>query len=269
MSDFRTPHPDNIKALLKCRAHGIAVCICTGRNFHGIRDLVRQVPFDRFAVINNGAAIYDIETDTLRYRNRFARETAEQILAIGATYEGASLSVSTTNERHVLEHRLSDEARQRWQRLALIDPGFAEGVVLHDSIEELVDACEDDMQRITLGIDIFDVDKLQEVYARLSEITGVEITAGGVQQMEISPKDGTKAEALSVLADIYGAAPENVLALGDNFNDLHMLVWAGTSVAMGNADERLKAVATYVTDTNKNGGVAKAIERIVFGNTSA
>ena len=43
-----------------------------------------------------------------------------------------------------------------------------------------------------------------------------------------------------------------------------MLAWAGTGVAMGNADERLKAVADYVTDTNKNAGVAQAIYKIAL-----
>ena len=54
------------------------------------------------------------------------------------------------------------------------------------------------------------------------------------------------------------------MALGDNYNDLYMLAWAGTGVAMGNADQRLKDLADYVTDTNVNAGVAKAIYEIAL-----
>lgn len=258
MYDYRTPHPDNVRALMRCRERGIAVCLCTGRNFHGIRDLVATVPFDRYCVINNGTAIYDLETNSLRYRNRFSPEAAVDILTLCAGYEGVHLSAVTTYSRHILEDRLSSEKRARFMAL---EP---EDVFLHESVAPLVAASEDDMQRIILGLDIGDVDMLREVYERISAISEVEITSSGPSHMEISPKGGTKAEALTILADIYGAKPENVLAFGDNFNDLYMLMWAGTGVAMGNADERLKAVVDYVTETNTEGGVARAIERIVF-----
>ena len=105
----------------------------------------------------------------------------------------------------------------------------------------------------------------QEIYDRCNPITPVEVTSTETLYfVEITPEYGTKAEAISVLAGIYDCKPENVLALGDGFNDLHMLLWAGTGVAMGNADARLKAVADMTTDTNRNAGFAKAVERIVF-----
>lgn len=266
MVDFKTPHPQNVRILEKCKRHGIAFCICTGRNWRGIRDLVAAVPFDQFCVINNGAAIYDTKTHTLRYRNRFAPETAREIMDILSVYKNAHVGVSTTDSTHVVESRMEEGARRRWLARAKENPEWAGGFFMHDSVDELMEACKDDIQRITIGIDLIAPGKLEEVYKKLANIVDVEITSGMAGHMEISAKDGTKAEALSVLADIYGAKPENVLALGDNYNDMHMLLWAGTGVAMGNADDRLKGVADYVTDTNVNAGVAKAIERIVFHN---
>ena len=76
--------------------------------------------------------------------------------------------------------------------------------------------------------------------------------------------DGDKSQTLMVLANIYNVKPENVMAFGDSFNDMYMLAWAGTGVAMGNADQRLKDLADYVTDTNVNAGVAKAIYEIAL-----
>ena len=60
------------------------------------------------------------------------------------------------------------------------------------------------------------------------------------------------------------AKPENVMAFGDSYNDMHMLMWAGTGVAMGNADARLKSIADVVTDTNTNAGVAKAMYELAL-----
>ena len=84
---------------------------------------------------------------------------------------------------------------------------------------------------------------------KLAGVAEVEITASGPHSLEITHMDGDKSQTLMVLADIYNVKPENVMAFGGSFNDMYMLAWAGTGVAMGNADERLKAVADTVTDT--------------------
>ena len=74
--------------------------------------------------------------------------------------------------------------------------------------------------------------------------------------------DGDKSQTLMVLADIYNVKPENVMAFGDSFNDMYMLAWAGTGVAMGNAGRTLKGCGGHRHDTNKNAGVAQAIYNI-------
>jgi len=264
MRDFLTPHPDNVKIVEKCKKAGIAFCACTGRNWYNTRHIVSEVAFDRFFVINNGAAIFDRDAEELRYRNRIAPEEAHEILQILAGYENAHIDVSTTYGTHVLD-RMDENTRRVWQERAKSNPVWAGGTYLHKTVHELFEASRDDIQRFGFGIDILLPGVLVELHSKLSRVADVEITCGIPGHTEITAKGGTKAEALSVLADIYGAEPENILAIGDNYNDMHMLLWAGTGVAMGNADNRLKDVADYVTDTNDNAGVAKAVERIVFG----
>ena len=56
---------------------------------------------------------------------------------------------------------------------------------------------------------------------------------------------------------------KEVFGIGDNFNDVSMIRDAGIGVAMGNAPDEVKAIADFVTDTNVNGGVAKAIWRVL------
>lgn len=266
--DHTTPHPKNVQALIRCRRMGIAFCACTGRNRTGVLPILHKVPFDRYCVINNGAAIYDSESGSLCYRNRFDPQVAYQIIAACAENPNVQIDASTTDRTHVLEGRIQIERRLMWEQRVKADPQFANTFVLNKSVEEMVDACKDDMQRININLNILQAGVLADVYTKLSAITGVEITASRPGNMEITPKDGTKAEALGVLADIYNAEPQNVMAFGDNYNDIHMILWAGTGIAMGNADQRLKSIADYVTDTNENGGVAQAIERIVFSHSA-
>ena len=106
----------------------------------------------------------------------------------------------------------------------------------------------------------------ERVLEEISEFTEIEIVPAEEHTLEITHKDSNKSEGLMVLSDIYEIDPENIMAIGDSYNDAMMLAWAGTGVAMGNADERLKAVADYVTDVNTQAGMAKAVYQIALGN---
>jgi HAD superfamily hydrolase (TIGR01484 family) len=83
--------------------------------------------------------------------------------------------------------------------------------------------------------------------------------------IDILPPDASKGIGLEKLAKIENLAPENVMVCGDNFNDLHMLEFAGTPVVMGNADRSLlEREEFYKTVSNEENGVAAAIERFIL-----
>ena len=77
--------------------------------------------------------------------------------------------------------------------------------------------------------------------------------------IEITQKDAQKGKALEHLCRYLGIYMEEVMAIGDNENDHSMLVRAGYPIAMGNANEEIKKIAKYVTASNDESGVAKAI----------
>jgi len=70
----------------------------------------------------------------------------------------------------------------------------------------------------------------------------------------------SKTVAMQLLMAQYGIQQQEVVAIGDNYNDQGMIEFAGMGVAMGNAPNNIKAIANHVTDTNNNDGVAKALE---------
>lgn len=73
-----------------------------------------------------------------------------------------------------------------------------------------------------------------------------------------------KGNGVSMLANYLGIKPEEVICVGDASNDVHMLEYAGLSVAMGNAFDDIKAIADYVTHTNEEDGVAHVIEKFIL-----
>jgi Cof subfamily protein (haloacid dehalogenase superfamily) len=74
----------------------------------------------------------------------------------------------------------------------------------------------------------------------------------------------SKAQALRCVAAELVVARENVMAIGDNANDVGMLQWAAFGVAVGNATDEVKAVAKLVTAANDEDGVAEAVEKIIL-----
>jgi Cof subfamily protein (haloacid dehalogenase superfamily) len=79
--------------------------------------------------------------------------------------------------------------------------------------------------------------------------------------MEIMDVNSSKARALEALAESFGIKREEVIALGDGFNDIPMLEWAGLGIAMENACDRVKAAADEITASNEEDGVALVLEK--------
>jgi hydroxymethylpyrimidine pyrophosphatase-like HAD family hydrolase len=80
----------------------------------------------------------------------------------------------------------------------------------------------------------------------------------------MDPK-GSKSNAVRFLIERMKLDRTEIIAMGDNYNDREMIQFAGMGVAMGNAPDEIKAAADYVTDTNNNDGVRKALEYLIPG----
>lgn len=81
---------------------------------------------------------------------------------------------------------------------------------------------------------------------------------------EIGSPNAKKSKGVEFLANQWGIKKEEILAIGDQDNDIELLKAGGIAVAMGNATPELKACANYITDTVENDGFVKAIEKFVF-----
>ena len=79
--------------------------------------------------------------------------------------------------------------------------------------------------------------------------------------LEVMDKAGSKSNAVKFVSERMKLEPSEIIAMGDNYNDIEMIRFAGMGVAMGNAPDDIKALAKYVTDTNNDDGVRKALEK--------
>lgn len=84
--------------------------------------------------------------------------------------------------------------------------------------------------------------------------------------LEFLNKDSNKGAGVAQLASLLGLEPDEVICVGDADNDRHMLQYAGLGVAMGNADDEIKALADHVTASNAEDGVALVIEQFILAD---
>lgn len=82
--------------------------------------------------------------------------------------------------------------------------------------------------------------------------------------LEIMPTNASKTSAINVLQKKFNVEKSEIIAMGDNYNDIDMLEYAGIGIAMGNAPEDVKKHANDITSTNNEDGVAEAIKKYVI-----
>jgi len=127
------------------------------------------------------------------------------------------------------------------------------------------------LDEIALANDIFKIfvytpraAKKQAFKAFLEAIPNITVTSSYDDNVEVMASNGNKGTGLAQIAQYYQIPIENTVAIGDNFNDVQMLEVAGLSVAMGNAEEKVKEICDVTTLTNDEDGVAHAIREYVL-----
>lgn len=112
-----------------------------------------------------------------------------------------------------------------------------------------------------------DMKEREQAWQELKQFDSLELVGSLKYNIEINAAGVNKGKGLLELGGILGISREEIMAFGDGDNDIAMLREVGFGVAMENADEEVKAVADYVTGSNDEDGVAKAIARFVLGET--
>jgi Cof subfamily protein (haloacid dehalogenase superfamily) len=105
---------------------------------------------------------------------------------------------------------------------------------------------------------------IEQLKSELMTIEELEIVNSGCRNIEITRRGVSKGRAVVMLAGLYGIKREEVMAIGDSLNDLSMIEYAGLGVAMGNAAEEVKQKADFITASNDEDGVSKAINKFIL-----
>ncbi len=238
------------KYLLKrASSEGIHVVISTGRGFASAFYYASMIDENLPLISGNGARLTFGKSGDKILHSTVSREISQEI-ATHFDMMKWDLIVST-GEKLI---------RTSYTPLITEDYGF-------EFVENSCLAIRDLPECIISG-DEKGVDYLKNICERkYPEDVYVEIfhnADGSIFSVSVLNRKATKGYALKHLTDMLDLKRENVMAIGDNVNDISMLKEAGVSVAMGNAPERIREMADYVAPSNNNGGVAHVIEKFLY-----
>lgn len=245
------------ETLIKAQEAGLKVVLASGRPTYGVAPLANELElqkYEGYILAYNGGKIIDwktrelmyekqLDSDLLPYLYRCAKENDFAIV----TYENEYVLTEKPDDEYVLK-----EALLNVMKIKKVD-NFLEAVK-HPITKCLIVG---EPSRLAL------LEK--EMYEKLKDRMGV--FRSEPYFLELVPKGIDKAQSLSVLLEEIGMTKNEMIAIGDGFNDLSMIQYAGLGIAMENAQDVVKQAADFITLSNEEDGVAYAVEKFYLDNS--
>jgi Cof subfamily protein (haloacid dehalogenase superfamily) len=261
--DSRGQLPDTHRdALVGVAARGVDVALVTGRSFHFTRPVVDLLPLPLTLICNNGAIVKSKTGDTLM-RHLLAREAARQVLAETRHLEDSvAIVFDRPDERQIVFERMdwSHPNRRGYyeKNKAYIAeaPSPLADMLIEDPIQVMFNGGVAPMRALVAAL------RAMPIAAQFA-VAITEYERRDFSLVDVNGAGCSKGTTLARWAASLGLRAHEVMAVGDNLNDVEMLDFAGTAVVMGNATAALKARGYRLTDSNDEGGLATAIRRFV------
>ncbi|MCI8814994.1 MAG: HAD family phosphatase [Lachnospiraceae bacterium] len=235
---------------------GYYVAPATGRSYRNAAHVLREFEGIAYYVNANGAIAVQAQGEKVIHTQVIPYQTVREICDLAGQYElfvelyeGLDAYVDKYGVKYLYQAGLMK---------SYCDQLLSTDIEL-DSLDSFV---EDPARQIgKIHIVCMNVDQKFQLKRQIDALEGVNPVSVIPINLEIVQGAWSKADGLNKLTEYLHLKPENVLAIGDSDNDLDMLKWAGASVAMGNGNQHVKEVADYVTSSNEEDGVAKALLR--------
>lgn len=249
------------KVLKRASEKGIKLVICTGRIFTSAKSYARIIGTKAPIIASNGAYIREKDRNEVIYEKYIKKETLLDIIKVTREW-GFYPHIYTTDTIYSEKLIHSSLNYSKWNETVPEDERI--NIQIVDSLEDIVEKEGENFLKVVVMALEDEVEKLQELKKYIKENMDVSIFSSYMNNFEIMDKEVSKGNALKRLAEFFDIDREAIVCFGDNENDKTMFEFAGFPIAMGNAEEEIKKIAAYVTDTNDNDGVAKAIEELIL-----
>lgn len=243
--------PRNRETLIRVQEQGVRLVLASGRPTYGIVPLANELrmnEFGGFILSYNGGEIINWETGEMIYENVLPNDVVPVLYESARTHH---LSILTYDGAEIVTENSKDPYVEK--------EAFLNKMAVRETNDFLTDITLPVAKCLIVG----DADELIPLESELSlRLQGkINVFRSEPYFLELVPQGIDKAQSLAVLLKELGISREEIIAIGDGYNDLSMIKFAGLGIAMGNAQEPVKKAADYITLSNEEDGVAKAIDR--------
>lgn len=261
-------------AIQKAKEKGINVVIASGRPIDSIKSIAKEIGADHYFIAGNGALIYDMKNEEILYEKYMNKQKVLEIIRL---CEENSISYNIYTQTTIIAKALKYNVLYYHKENLKKEENKRTKITIVDDIEDYVTHLEEAQ---FLKMTICDESKVvfQSIIRKLRQIQEIEVLdvlhmsrkmiRQGTEEVpieyhytEISSGQVDKWYAIEFLMDKLSLSREQIIAIGDNMNDKKMIEEAGLGIAMGGSTPQITEVADYVTDSNQNEGVAKALEK--------
>lgn len=246
------------EAVGRMAEYGTTFTLATGRPARWVLPVIEQLPVQPMCVCANGAVVYDSATDEIVRAVELAPETLGRVVDL---LSDALSGTPLANTGFAVE-RTGTSAFDRADELFCVTENYGHAWISDEHrVLNKTDLVALPAVKLLVRNESVSSQELYEAVAPHLDPAEVNATfswGGGL--VEISAPGISKRSSLEWIVERLGVSPEQAIAFGDMPNDLEMLAWAGTGVAMGNAHDDVKKAADMVTLSNNDDGVARVLK---------
>ncbi|RXT04194.1 Cof-type HAD-IIB family hydrolase [Ammoniphilus sp. CFH 90114] len=232
--------------LLELQSTHIPVMLCTGRPLKATKQIAREMGIESYLISDNGAVVHHLASkENLSVKEVAVQRYPKMLHILEKT--GAHLDLTSLEEMYTKPHN---------QTVAELYQKYRVSPLIVEDMREI----DDSIVKATLFDSPERIEAIMKDLPEQLKAYPVQCFQSGPTFIDIMHQESSKGNALHFMSHHLGISPESVMAIGNYYNDLDMIRYAGIGVAMGNAPEDIKEAANFVTDTNNRQGVKKAIE---------
>ncbi len=249
LSDSLTVSRANVDSLRYLEDKGFILVFASGRMIESVKKVVQPLGVKRYYIIAyNGAVVVTPEGEKildLRISSSIARD-----IILFLREKGLHAQAYVNEHLYVEEE---DEYSRAYSHHAKVE---------YIKCDDLIDVISADDPNKILAFHEGKILERIRVEAERNFGECVRIVKSFPTYLDFVNKNALKSRGIELIANRYGINRKSVLAIGDNYNDIEMLNWAGMGIAMANSPEEVKSAADWVTSSNNDDGFAFAIRKV-------
>ncbi|HJJ12300.1 MAG TPA: Cof-type HAD-IIB family hydrolase [Clostridiaceae bacterium] len=261
----------------KVTDQGILVVLASGRISESVLTIAKEIGANKYYISGNGSVLYDMQKKEIIYEKYLSKEKVLELIELcekNSIYyniytESSVIAKSLNYNVAFYNYENTKKSSDKKTEINIVDDVYNYIKTLNTNKFLKMTICDENkivfssiLRKVKdiPGIDVLEVSHMSKKKIKM----GTKEVSVGYYYTEVSSKNVDKWYAIEEIMKKENIAKEEVISFGDNNNDILMIKNAGLGVAMGHSNEQVKKVAKFVTQTNDEDGVAKALENIIL-----